>query len=504
MPSLLNSSETVTRLELRNPNIQTLLQDICTALLSTGWTELPRQHAWQQMIISANPLNGEYCGSNRATVFTFKTSPSAPYDVLIGANPGETVANLGARMLAVGAISAYSTKYEAYSTHGNAMSGFLRMWKDPGSDYSLLNSSEQYPFIQATGYSNVNTNYHRLYRTGGSLGYMEESWMWGYRKFLSKMTPQGHQVILYVGWQTDVNEAIVPCFHMRSATEPQLDVNPPSEPGETGYTTPTWNPSINFSTSRSYEIVCNPYQFIVYQPQFTDTRSFVMGSCLRMNEANVHHTVDTVEDIGYYTRIRTSFPHFLSVGDIVTLRGVTSSDGGPNISDTPFAVMNVINEYEIHLNVDTRGYTYSSGEMGDNEHPFNAFFLLSSEGASSFPRNSYFVNNNTAAIYFWHLSGWKAGTTGSSGQFNNNNAGLRVPLRTQRMWPGSRGIIYAPLVGWGDSLTDNNNYWRGYLWDAMMTNRSHVMDRYEELHDGENWYQFANISQSYSFWMRTT
>lgn len=497
---ILNSGEKVTRFEVRGDSLANFTGDVCDALLWAGWTELSRQSAWQELILSYNPVDGSYCGPDKDTIFTWKTSPSGPYEVAIGANVGESTANLGAAMLAAGAISHYATKYEMYAPHG-VMSGFIRMWKDPGEDFALAFKPA---FMQEiSGTTNTNSHKHKFYRTTSTWQYSEEPWMWGYRRFLSKATPQGHQVILYVGWQTDSSKNIWPCFHMVDAYSDAFDPKPIAKPGDI-VTAPIWNSCMGYYTTRTYEVICNPYQFIVYSPQFSDSRSFVMGSVIRMAEANEVHQVETVEDIGYYTRIQTQEPHNLEVGDIITLRGVTSSNGGPNISDTPYSVMNVIDANNIHINVDTRGYTYSSGIMGDNLHPFNAFFLFSPESSVGFPRTTNFCSNLSSALYYWHNSGWSTGTTGTAGTYNNSNTGLRVPVRTQRSWPGGRGTIFPPLVGWGDSFTDSNNYWRGFLWDSFLTNRSHPMDRYEEVREGENWYQLVPGSQTFSFWMRTT
>jgi hypothetical protein len=379
------------------------------------------------------------------------------------------------------------------------MSGIIRMWRDPGPNLELANTPA---FMQRITGADTISEYHKFYRQGSTFDYLEEPWMWGYRRFLSKETPQGHQVILYVGWQTDSSKNIYPCFYMKSATTGHLDVNLPVEVGD-AYSTVIWNSCISLVTTRSYEIICNPYQFIIYQPQFSDTRSFVMGGMLRLSEANEIHDIEVYEDIGYYTRITTQKPHGLIVGDVVTLRETVSLDG-PDINNAPYTVMNVIDENNIHINLDTRGYTYSSGIMGDFYHPFNAYYLFSPEASVGFPRTTNNCSGSSAALYFWHLNGWTTGTTGSAGTYNNANAGLRVPLRTQRSWPGARGIIYAPLVGWGESFIDPNNYWRGFLWDAFLTNRTHPMDRFEEIRPGENWFQLAPGTQTFSFWMRTT
>ena len=341
-----------------------------------------------------------------------------------------------------------------------------------------------------------------MYRGAAGFSDVEysEPWMWGYRKFDSPVSPDGIQVRLWVGWQSDATK-VYPCFKITSLDEVVDDM--PPRVFNSRMILPKWNPCVDIADKAlTWDMICGPYWFYIHARGQIGTRKWVYGGSVKLFDGYEPYNA-TITSAGY-TVVTFDRPHNYHPGQYLTLARVNPTNGGPNISGKPWQILDVPTSTSVRLILNTGSFTYSSGIAGSDTNPVNAGFIFSADGLQTgIPRVAMAsATGSTAGVYIWNDTAWTSGGTGTSTTSTGSNTQhARLPGRT-RKWYSGEYSIYEPIVGWSEFFSSSRNYCRGMMWDSFLVNQAYTLDLEQNGIDGFNWKQIMDPSANASFWIR--
>lgn len=502
-----HSGGIITKTVLRNNNPKVFLEDVCSALLASGWTEVSPSYPWQSLYIQNNVADGGWLEPFPGIRYTWRTTPTQPRDVLrTGNNPTQDMINMFSKLQADGHI----TKWILFGKQTTPTVNFESNYS--GSFYDLSVSGEggstDYRFRMK-----MTITYSKMYRSG--VGYLSgneyaEPWMWGFRRFDSPTTPDGLKIRLWVGWQTTaayssgVSSCVVyPCFRITSVDD-VVDPNPSYLVNSA--TAPKWHPCVDITDKNLvWDMICGPYWFYIAARGETGARKWIYGGTLKLLGGYKPYSVSIVP--GKYTQVNFSEPHKMAPNQFISFARVLGTN---NINGIPLQVYDVLTDTSLRLNFDTTGNTYSTGICGSTLNPVNVGFVISPENTNQGPPRSSMgqsASGTIAGSYMYNINSWTSGTTGTSSTASTSYSysiwpqHMRLAGKKKTRWYGKSYSIYEPLVGWTEFFSSRSNYIYGMLWDSFVSDVSFPLDM-ELTIDGMNWKQIMNPNAGYSFWIR--
>lgn len=502
---LAESNGTITKVVLRNNNVQYFLDDVCAALVNSGWTEVTTpsytDYPWNSIFVDSNPGNNGYCELVPGQKYYWKNTPSLPNEVQRSSSDRNvSMTNMMTRLQSHGIIRSWTSNNNLYNPTYWYSSNVAKDFRLGTNDGELATDyrPKWLPF----------NNYFVMYRAGAGFYDTEygEPWMWGYKKFDSPVSPDGIQIRLWVGYQTWSNyftgQNSYPCFKITSVDEV---VDPiPSMNIPTKIIAPKWNPCLDITDKGiTWDMICGPYWFYITARGQIGARKWIYGGSIKLFEGYKPYNV-SIEEAGY-TVVHFDRPHSYHPGQYLTLARVNASDPNtmPNINGKAWQILDVPDDMTVRLILNTAPHSYSDGIAGSDTNPVNAGFLFAPDTIQTgAPRVTTFAaSGGTAGCYLWNDTGWTSGGTGTEASSTGSaNTHLRLPSRS-RKWYGDQYSIFEPIVGWAEFFSSTKNYFRGMLWDSFMVNQAYTLDL-ETSVNGKNWKQVMDPSSGSSCWIR--